>query len=408
MKLKDLTVDEFNAFANTNPLNSYMQSEDYAKFMMEYRFNADFIGLVDDYGKVRAASLILFKKIGLNSKYGYAPKGFLIDYYDKDLLRTFTDLIKEKYSKLGLTFIKINPEIVVGEVNAKTYELRVNPNIKLKQDLPSYGYLKLKDNLYFESLNPRFSAYVNLKESSIKNYSKSIRNKVNNSLRKGLYLEKGSIKDVDLFYKMLNTNKSITYYKRFLNSFNQNPNIEMYFVKVNFEEFIKNCQSLYDIELDKNSLYNEILHRSHRPQDLNRKMQSDTVLCNIKNDIVKATDGLRNSNNITVAAALVIKQGNRVNILESGFNREYSYLNQNYFLVHSLIELFRKDFDFLDLGGVSGNFKSDSPYRGLNRFKLGFNPIVFEFIGEFDLVLNRTSYDFLLNTGKLAQELNKK
>lgn len=408
MKLKELTIKEFNTFVNSSSLCNYMQSEEYARFMSDYRFDYDYIGLIDENNKVVAASLILYKKIGLNFKYGYAPKGFLVDYYDKEVLSTFLDLIKRRYSKMGLAFIKINPEIVVGEIDSKTYELTLNSNFKLKQELQKNGFIKLKDNIYFESLNPRFNAYVKLKSSSLENYSKTNRNKVNNSLRKGLYLEKGSMDDVEKFYKLLNTDKSITYFKRLFTNFKKNDNFELYFVKIDFEEMIKTSQDLYDKELEKNNLYNEILHRSRRSEDLNRKMQSDTVLCNIKNDIVRATDGLRNHNNKIVAGALVVKDRNRVNIIESGYDKNFAYLNQNYFLYHSLIEYFKDAYDYLDLGGVSGNFKSDSPYRGLNRFKLGFNPKIYEFIGEFDFIINKAGYELLLSSGKLAKEFNKK
>jgi len=408
VKLKELTILEFKNFVKSSPLSSYMQSEEYARFMSDYHFDYDYIGLVDENDKVVAASLILFKKIGLNFKYGYAPKGFLIDYYDKMLLNTFLTLIKKRYSKMGLAFIKINPEIVVGEIDSKTYELTLNTNYNLKNELSKTGFIKLKDNVYFESINPRFNAYVELKKSSIKNYSKTNRNKVRNSIRKGLYLEKVSLDNVDVFYKLLQTNQSITYYKRLFDNLRKNNSVELYFVKVNFEKMIKNCQNLYDQELEKNNLYNEILHRSRREEDLNRKMQSDTVLCNIKNDIVRGTDGLRNYNNKIVAGALVVKNGNRVNIIESGYDKDFSYLNQNYFLYHALIEHYKKRFDYLDLGGVSGNFKHDCPYRGLNRFKLGFNPKIYEYIGEFDFIINKAGYDLLLSSGKLAKEFNKK
>ena len=62
----------------------------------------------------------------------------------------------------------------------------------------------------------------------------------------------------------------------------------------------------------------------------------------------------------------------------------------------------------MDIGGVSGDFNKDSIYHGLNRFKCGFNPHIYEFIGEFDLLINERRYNKLWNSGKLALELNKK
>ena len=49
------------------------------------------------------ASLILYKTIGPNIKYGYAPRGFLVDYYNNSMLENFTKKIKSKeMDDLGL------------------------------------------------------------------------------------------------------------------------------------------------------------------------------------------------------------------------------------------------------------------------------------------------------------------
>lgn len=410
MKIKELTVQAFNMYAQNSPLKNYMQTEEYARLMGEFKYNYDYIGLVNEQNTIVAASLILWKKIGLNMKYGYAPKGFLLNYYDESLFKVFTSKITEHYQKKGLCFIKINPEIVVAEIDNKTYELRDNPNMRLKQEIQRFGYLKLKDNLYFESVNTRFNVYIDLKNTDFKNYSKPNRNKVNNAKRKGLNLVKGDLSDMDTFYNLVksNTKKPANYFKCSYNLFSKNDMVDLLLVKVDFEQYVKNSQSLYETELDNNGLYNEILHRSHKPSDLNRKMASDSRLCTIKNEIINATEGLRDNNNIVVAAALVIRYDNRAQIIESGFDKKYASLNPNYFLYDAIINNYKMDFDFLDINGISGDFKKTSPYRGLNNFKLGFNPHIYEYIGEFDLIINRINYDYLLSTGKLAQEFNKK
>lgn len=408
MKIKDLTIQAFNLYTENSPLKNYMQSEEYARLMGENHYSYDYIGLVNESNVIVAASLILTKKIGLNMRYGYAPKGFLINYYDETLLKTFVNKLKEHYAKKNVIFIKVNPEIVVSEIDSKTHEITPNPNIKLKHELQRFGFLKLKDNLYFESMNPRFNAYIDLKNTSFNNYSKANRNKVTNSKRKGLYMIEGNDKDIETIYKFLKTDKDLGYYKTLYNIFSNSKKLDLLVVKVDFETFIKNSQNLYEDELSKNSLYNEILHRSHRPNDLNKKMASDSKLCVIKNEIVLATEGLRNHNDVIVAAAFIVKDGNRVHILESGFDRKFAYLNPNYFLYDSIINNYKYDYDYLDLNGVTGDFKKTNPYRGLNNFKLGFDPHIYEYIGEFDLVFNRMNYDYLLSSGKLAQELNKK
>lgn len=382
-----------------------MQSEEYARFMGEEKYYYDYVGLVTDDGLIKAASLILWRKIGFNMRYGYAPKGFLINYYDENLMQTFKEKLKQYYAKKNMVFIKINPEIVVAQIDSNTFERDDNPNMKLKTDLQRLGYNKLKDNLYFESLNPRFEAYVNLKNTELSHYTKPHRNKVRNSRRKGLYVEVGSIENLEEYYGLTKRTKPLSYYRNLLLSFKDK--IDLVLIRVDYEEFIKNSQSLYDDEMDRNSLYNEILHRSKSENDLNRKMASDSKLAIFKQEIITATGGLRNKNRALVAGALVIKDDNRVHVFESTYEENHRHLNANYFLYDSLIQNYKTQFEYLNLGGISGDFSSSNPYYGLSRFKLGFGATIYEYIGEYDLVLSKMSYDTLLSSGRLATEFKK-
>ena len=66
---------------------------------------------------------------------------------------------------------------------------------------------------------------------------------------------------------------------------------------------------------------------------------------------------------------------------------------------------FNKDkYDYVDLNGITGDFSDSNPYKGLNQFKLGFNPYIYELIGEFDLVINPKLYEILLATNLLQKE----
>ena len=406
MHIKELTIEEFKSFAKKSPLNNYMQSEEYARFMGENHFNYDYIGLVDNNGTIQAASVILLRKIGFNMRYGYAPKGFLINYYDSNLVKKFVSALKEFYLKKNVVFIKINPEIVISEIDSKTYEVKENPNMRLKKGLQKFGFNKLKDNLYFESSLPRFNAYLDLKNSRFNKYNKANRNKINNSKRKGLSFIEANKDDISEFIKLIDADDK-TNYRKLYDIFSKNDLIDLALVKIDFENYIKSSEKRYEEEEIKNNLYNEILHRSHKKSDLNKKMASDTLLVTLKNDIVKATENLKMDSSAIVAGALIIKYGNRAHIIMSTYKKDLSYLNANYFLYDQIIEHYKGKFDYLDIGGVVGDFKGDNPYSGLNRFKLGFNPNIYEYIGEFDLVLNKLNYEYLLKSGKLAQVFNK-
>ena len=63
-----------------------------------YGYKKLYVGLVDDNNNLIAASLLLLNKIK-NYKYAYAPRGFLIDYNDMELFKTFTIMLKNYLNK---------------------------------------------------------------------------------------------------------------------------------------------------------------------------------------------------------------------------------------------------------------------------------------------------------------------
>ena len=111
MKVKEIDENIFSEFANNHMLKNFFQTKQYGELMSHSDFQVTYIGGYDEEEKLVAASLILYKTIGPSMKYGYAPRGFLIDYYDKDLLASFTKKIKDYFLKKGFAFIKINHEI---------------------------------------------------------------------------------------------------------------------------------------------------------------------------------------------------------------------------------------------------------------------------------------------------------
>ena len=160
MYLKELTTHEFTEFQITHPLSNYHQTINYALLMSEVGYDYDLIGLVDDYNNIVAASLILLKPIGIKCFYGYAPRGFLIDYNNETLVNNFTNAIKKYYYEKNVIFIKINPNVKVNEINNKNYEKMYNHNEDIIYTLTNLGYKKLKNNLYFEAQLQRFKAII--------------------------------------------------------------------------------------------------------------------------------------------------------------------------------------------------------------------------------------------------------
>ena len=406
--IKEITAHEFDRYAINHALGSYHQSSNYASLMTKYGYERIYLAYYNKTGDIEGATMLLIKKIKHFFKYAYAPKGFLINYSNSKLVSKFTKEIKSYAKTKHIIFIKINPEIATY-VYDKKFNKHELSNHKIIDTLIDNGYIKLKDNIYFESILPRFNAVLNLKDYDIKKIDPTNRNRINSSRRKGLEIEttdKNRIKDIYPLFENKKRRRNLNYYKNYFQIFKENLDADIFLVTLNNEKYLKNSKDVFEKEQERNKKLTDLLFKKNTEENLKKKMASDNLLTVYKNDIINATYNVTDKNEI-IAGAFCIRFKNHVHIVISGFNSLYSYLNPNYFLHNEIIEYYKDNYDYLDLNGITGDFTSSNPYRGLNEFKLGFKPNIYEFIGEFDLVINKHLYDFLLTIGLLQKEFKK-
>ncbi len=409
MEIKELKKTEFENYIKRSILGNYCQTEGYAKLMEQNGYTPLFIGLIDEYNHIIAASLILIKKLNPFFKYAYAPKGFVLDYSNKERIDIFTKKIKDYLKKKRIVFIKINPEIAIAEIDKQTKQKQYNWNIEIKNYLSDLGYIKLKDNLYFESKFPKYNGIIHLKKFDIKNVSKNTRNKIKRAQNKGLKIEKANFNDLSIFFEFIKRkkDKSLLYYQNYFKSFDRTA-LDLFLVSIDTTEFLNQAKKKYDDELKRNAHYLSELNQEKNQKKWNIKLNSDKKLTIYKNDLLEAQNKIKKGEKIYIAGALILKYKNRINIIISGYDKNYKRFNPNYFLHYELFNYYKQNYAFADINGLTGDFKKENPYYGLNEFKLGFKPKIYEFIGEYDLPIFPLIYKFYLKNGKLAQQLNKK
>ncbi|MBR1416706.1 MAG: peptidoglycan bridge formation glycyltransferase FemA/FemB family protein [Bacilli bacterium] len=408
MKLVQLGIQEFHEFANTHKYNSFYQSQEYARFMEDNGFEYDIMGIKDSFENIRAASLILFKNIDNKYKFGYAPRGFLIDYDDRSLVNDFAKSLSKYYKHKHIIFIKINPNIYISKYNKNKNEYIYNDNVKYIDYLKKNKFQNLKKNKYFESILPTFSPLVDLKRFTYKELDKNVRNKISKCYRKGLSIDKVSLDSIEELYPLIKnkTKKSLTYYKNLYHAFEKNKQIDLFLIKVDFEEFLINTKDKYlKTQALNNTLVNKIIY-DKSSKLLKQKLQSDRELETLENDIVIATQGLSENKTKVIAGAITIKYKNKVTIFVSGYDKKYRDLNSIDFLYYKLIEYYKYNYEFLDLDGFSGDVSETNPFIGLNNFKMGFNPEVYEDIGEFDIIFKNSIYNKIASNGTLSKLFN--
>ena len=412
MEVREINEFSFSEFANRHTLKNFYQTKEYGRLMKNSEFSIIYVGAFQNDILI-AASLILWKTIGPNMKYGYAPRGFLVDYYDNEMLTLFTKKIKEFFFKKGFAFIKINPEITYSVIDFDKRTKTINTkNKELITKLKELGYDKLKDNLYFESVLPKYTPVIYLQKYDFNNLDNSIIKSVEEAALSGLKITSGSEEDIEKFYSFIDEkdDKTVTYYKYFYNAFKESNMVDLLLVELDYNNYVKYLQKQYIYEQEKNDKINKEFNENPKSEDIyNAKMKSDQLMDKISADIKLANDKMQENNQSEIlGGAFIIKHEGRITLYIAGIKNDFLGQDAKTFLYYKIIEEYKKaGYLYLDLYGITADFSDTNPYKKLNDFKLKFKPIVFEYIGEFDLIVNKPFHQLLWSTNKIQREFYK-
>lgn len=412
MLIEQIEKNVFDEFAKNHVLRNFYQTSAYGELMSRNGYTVLYIGGFTN-SKLVAASLILCKSIGPNIKYGYAPRGFLINYYDTSLLKEFSKKIKDYFFIKGFAFIKINPEITYNIVEYDTKTKIVNTkNKEIINTLKELGYDKLKDNLYFESMLPKYNPIIYLPKYDLNAIENNISKEIVSYEKKGINLTIVDKNDIDLAYEFIKekTTNKVKYYSDLYEIFSKNNMIDLLLVKLNYAEYTKFMQKEYNEKLEINEQINMKFNENPNNLELyNKKMESDKIINDISKNITIINNRMKEDTNSEIlGSAFVIKYENRINILISGQKNDFNNIDVKTFIFYKIIEKYKKEnYLYLDMNGITGDMTDTNPYKDVNDFKLKFNPTTFEYIGEFDLIINKPLHQLLWSTGKIQKEFYK-
>lgn len=412
MYIKELTNEEFNNFTSSFKDKSIYQTSEYAFIMNKQNFDGVFVGLIDNE-KIIAASLILIEK-RYGFKYAYAPRGFLIDYNDIELLKTFTSLIKKYLSKLDVIAIKISP-IIYKEIIYKNKTIYKNEDfVEILKNLKKLGFYHLGFNNSFEALKPRFEAIINLEKNitnTFNNLPKSLKTKIRSAERNGIIIHKGNLSNLNYLYLQTKNKypRDLSYFEDCYEFFNRHKRAEFYYAKMDTSIYLNAVRKEYEQELELNTKVNDELFKKKKDKILEKKMELDKRLNDIKNELIEATNLNRQfPDGIIMASVLIIKNDNVAHMLIDGYDPKYKKFNGKHLLIWKLIENFSKQgITKFNLGGINNPNNPISKYKGLTDFKLGFNSASYEYMGDLELITNKALYFMYRNSAPIRKILKK-
>lgn len=416
MKLKKLNSTEFRKWANAHPQITFHQTKEWANLKEKNGWYAYFVGL-EDNNKILAAAMILAKTIPVCKKrIFYSPRGFLLDYKDKELLTIFTKEITEFAKKRKGIFIKIDPYVMYKQrdINGDLVPGGLDNSIVV-DNLKQCGYQHKGFHLMQEDLQPRWMHTITVYQKSKENLMKDMDPKTRQILRKnerlGVKVREITREELPVFKDIMQhtsdrrdfVDRPLSYYEHMWDSLHDSGILKILIAEIDFDEETKNTQQ----EIEK--LEQSIKERAKKFADKSKPMNEKKFLQKQEfeqQEINRLTNNLvdieqkkeKYGQKPILGGILFLCYGNEVVSLYGGSKAELMSFQSAYTLHWAGIKYaLENGYHTYNFYGITGDFSESNPLLGLYLFKKSFGGQVVELVGEFDLIISKPWY-FLYNS----------
>ena len=412
MKLKKLTKKEFKTFADKNPEITFHQTEEWANLKKVNNWDANYIGLEDDNKKIVAGALLLSKTLPIiKKKMFYSPRGFLIDYNNKELLKKFTEEIK-KYAKTeNAIFIKIDPFVEYQEHDNNGDIVKNGYNNKdAVENLKSLGYKFFGFNLMQDTLQPRWMHVIETKDRNLDDVMKDMESKTRQILRKnekcGITTREITRDELPIFKDIMKhtsdrrefVDRPLSYYEAMWDALHDSGILKILIAEIDFNKYEKN--TLEEKEEIENNLKDRIYKKEKNILKMNDKKynssnkQDEEAIKRLEKQLEKIKE-LKDEygDKEILGGILFLIYGNEVLSLHGGSHAKLMQFQSAYTIHFEGVKMaVEGNYNRYNFYGITGDFRKENPLYGLYLFKKSFGGHVVELIGEYDLIVSKFWY----------------
>ena len=412
MKLKKLSKKEFKTFADKNPEITFHQTEEWANLKKVNNWDAHYIGLEDDNKKIVAGALLLSKTLPIiKKKMFYSPRGFLIDYNNKELLKKFTEEIK-KYAKTeNAIFIKIDPFVEYQEHDNNGDIVKNGYNNKdAVENLKSLGYKFFGFNLMQDTLQPRWMHVIETKDRNLDDVMKDMESKTRQILRKnekcGITTREITRDELPIFKDIMKhtsdrrefVDRPLSYYEAMWDALHDSGILKILIAEIDFNKYEKNTLEEKE-EIEKN-----LKDRIYKKEKNNLKMNDKKYNSSNKQDeeaikrLEKQLEKIKElkdeyGDKEILGGILFLIYGNEVLSLHGGSHAKLMQFQSAYTIHFEGVKMaVEGNYNRYNFYGITGDFRKENPLYGLYLFKKSFGGHVVELIGEYDLIVSKFWY----------------
>lgn len=398
--IDDKILDEFLSSRNGH----FMQTSAWGDVSIKRGYKVHKLGLYEDK-ELKGSALILEKKV-LNYSTFYCPRGFIADYNDKELLKSFLKELKKYCLKHNGLYLKINPDLIIATLDEEANRKELNEENYQLIDFfkENGGQFRGFTTRFVESSAPRFTFRVDVKRDEEEIFS-GLHNTTRKILKEKnpyhINITKNADDALKDFYKVMKETslrkrmfiEPYGYFENFYEELHKKDEADIYVASVLKSDLQKAFKKKLDaVEEERN----QVNKRPDGPKKDN-KLKDLSLKENKILKLKKEVDALKEER-IVLSSIIAAKFGDKVWTIHGGNSDELLFLNANYELYyHILLDSKQNGYNLVDFYGSEGKVDKNSEIYGIYLFKLRFGGDFIEFIGEFDFIYKPLAHK-IINT----------
>lgn len=391
MKFQEITEKEYREFWENHPLKTFLSAPEISKLREKSNWTTYYVGVKEEK-KLIAATMLLSHKRHFGKYEFYSPRGYLLDFKNKELLEFFTNELKKYIKDKKGYVLRIDPYVIYKErdIDGNIVADGID-NSDVVNNLQSFGFKKVKtENM--EQVGWMFSLNLEGKteEQILKEMKPNTRNTIRKAEKFGITVNEISYDELDRFQNiMVETGerkgfgvRKLSYFQEMYKLFHDKNEVKYFITELDLNAYIKRLEE-------------ETQEKEEKLNSLSDAKYNDGQKKNLTNEIASLDKRIIDSNKIkeesgkeviTLSGSMFMLIQPEVIYLSSGNYEEYMKFNSQYLIQWELIKYgIENGFKKHNFYGIPANINEHPKDYGIYEFKRGFNGVVEELIGEFAL-----------------------
>ena len=391
MQFLEITEEEYRKFWENHPLKTFLSAPEIGELRKSNGWDVYFVG-VKDNNDVVAAAMIVSHKRHFGKYEFYSPRGVLVDYENKELLDYFLKEIKNFVKKHQGYIFRMDPYVIYKErdIDGNIVEDGVDHS-NVVSHLEEFGFKKVSIP-DMEQVGWMFSLPLEGKscEQILKEMKPNTRNTIRKTEKIGITVKELGYDELDRFQNiMVETGerknfsiRSVDYYQKMYELFHDKSEVKYYVTELDLVKYQKKLEEDKKAAEDKLSKLSDAKYNEGQKKNLENEIASYEKRIKEAEDIRKE----KNTDVITLSGSMFMIIQPEIIYLSSGNYEEFMKFNSQYLLQWMMIQYgIEHGFKKHNFYGIPANINEHPKDYGIYEFKRGFNGIVEELIGEFEL-----------------------